>query len=411
MSVNLNILLADDDPVQCRLLESQLSDMGKKPKIVKSGKEAVKALTSGDKYDVVLLDLMMPDMTGIEVLKAVRAQIPDTAFIMLTANGSVNTVVEAMQAGATDFLVKPASPERIKISVQNAVKVRTLQTEIVRLKKQGGGEFQFNDLIAESPVMRKILKLAERAAGSDIPVLIDGESGTGKEVMARAIQSASRRGKAPFVTVNCGALPANLVESILFGHEKGSFTGATDKHTGKFQEADNGTIFLDEVGELPLEAQVKLLRTLQEGEVDPVGSKKSVKINVRILSATNRDLYEMVKEGKFREDLYYRLNVFQMTLPPLRSRSEDLQALIKRFIAKFSAEEDKNVIGVTTEAEAALLSYEWPGNIRQLENVIFRAVVMTDDDLLALEDFPNFIIDALADGPKPLAKPKTKKAS
>ncbi len=395
MSVNLKILLADDDPVQCRLLESHLTEMGCKTKIVKSGKEAVKALTGKERYDAALLDLMMPDMTGIEVLHEVRALTPDTAYIMLTSNGSVTTVVEAMRAGATDFLVKPAAPERIKISIQNAVKVRSLQTELTRLKKQQTEGVGFEDLIASGAAMAKVLKLAERAARSDIPVLIDGESGTGKEVMARAIQSASKRAKAPFITVNCGALPINLVESILFGHEKGSFTGATDRHPGKFLEADGGTLFLDEVGELPADTQVKLLRTLQEGEIDPVGAKKSVKVNVRILSATNRDLYEMVKAGKFREDLYYRLNVFQITLPALHKRKEDLELLIKRFIEKFSAEEDKVITGVTAEVETALMNYDWPGNIRQLENVIFRAVVMADNNILCLDDFPNFIADSL----------------
>ena len=237
------------------------------------------------------------------------------------------------------------------------------------------------------------MKLASRAAGSNIPVLIDGESGTGKEVMARAIRANSQRKTAPFVTVNCGAIPANLVESTLFGHEKGAFTGATDKYLGKFQEADGGTIFLDEVGELPLDMQVKLLRVLQEGEVDPVGAKRPVKINVRILSATNRDLYEMIGSGDFREDLFYRLNVFQLTLPPLRERKEDLRRLSYHFLEKIAEEEGKNILGIEEDAEEAILNYSWPGNIRQLENIIFRAVVLADGDHLTKDDFPCHIVN------------------
>jgi DNA-binding NtrC family response regulator len=232
------------------------------------------------------------------------------------------------------------------------------------------------------------MRLAERAAKSNIPVLIEGESGVGKEILARAIQGSSdRRGKA-FVTVNCGAIPENLVESTLFGHEKGSFTGATEKHVGKFVEASGGTLFLDEIGELPLDAQVKLLRAIQEGEVDPVGGRKSVRVDIRLISATNKSLLDLVKQGRFREDLYYRLNVFPMTLPPLRGRREDIPDLVRSFIARFAAEEGKRVRGISDEAMGLLARYDWPGNVRQLENALFRAVVLADGDELDVTEFP-----------------------
>ena len=236
--------------------------------------------------------------------------------------------------------------------------------------------------------MARTVRLAERAAKSNIPILIEGESGVGKELMARAIQGSSERRGKPFVTVNCGALPETLVESILFGHEKGSFTGATEKHVGKFAEANGGTLFLDEIGELSLEAQVKLLRALQEGEIDPVGARRSVKVDVRLISATNQNLIELVKAGRFREDLFYRLNVFPISIPPLRARACDVPDLAMRFLARFCAEEGKRIRGISAEALALLSAYDWPGNVRQLENAVFRAVVLADKDELTTAEFP-----------------------
>jgi DNA-binding NtrC family response regulator len=236
--------------------------------------------------------------------------------------------------------------------------------------------------------MARVIRLAERAAKSNIPVLIEGESGVGKELMARAIQGGSERRGKPFVTVNCGALPENLIESILFGHEKGAFTGATEKHIGKFVEANGGTLFLDEIGELPLDAQVKLLRALQEGEIDPVGARRPVKVDFRLVSATNQNLIDLVKRGKFREDLFYRLNVFPITIPPLRARASDVPDLARRFMARFCAEEGKRIRGLSSEAHALLGAYDWPGNVRQLENAVFRAVVLADGDELTTAEFP-----------------------
>jgi DNA-binding NtrC family response regulator len=384
------VLIVDDDPVQRRLLEAAIARIGLSTLTAPGGGPALELLFSpkGEQISLMLLDLMMPDVDGIEVLTKLRAVNPDLPVIVLTAKGGIDSAVEAMRAGASDFLVKPASPERIKVSLQNALKLGVLSGEVSRLKKKQQNRLAFDDLIGKSSQMRQVIRLGERAAQSCIPILIEGESGVGKELIARAIQGCSERAGKPFVTVNCGAIPENLIESILFGHERGAFTGASDKHLGKFQEADGGTLFLDEIGELRLDMQVKLLRALQQGEIDPVGAKRPVKVDVRIISATNRDLAELTREGRFREDLYYRLNVFPVLIPPLRDRREDVPALAEYFVARFAVEENKPVAGFTPDALELLNSYSWPGNVRQLENTIFRAVVLCDTDALDVADFP-----------------------
>ena len=342
----------------------------------------------GDQISCMLLDLVMPDMNGLEVLARLRANNGALPVIVLTAQGGIDSAVEAMRAGANDFLVKPASPERIGVSIRNQLRIGTLSGEVTRLRKKSENRLKFEDLVASSSEMRAVFRLGQRAAQSTIPILIEGESGSGKELVARAIQGSSDRAGKAFITVNCGAIPENLVESILFGHEKGSFTGATDRHAGKFQEADAGTLFLDEIGELRSDMQVKLLRALQEGEVDPVGAKRPVKVDVRIISATNRDLSELTRSGQFREDLYYRLNVFPIRVPPLRDRKDDIPALARYFIERFAGEENKSVAGLSDEARDLLERFNWPGNVRQLENTIFRAVVLSDASLLEVCDFP-----------------------
>lgn len=384
------ILIVDDDPTQRRLLQAALERQGFVARMAQDGEQALGMLTGPGLggVDLVLLDLVMPGLSGAEVLREIRARTPDLPVIVLTAHGGIETVVQAMQSGASDFFVKPASPERILVSVRNSLKITELKGEVSRLKRKADGQVLFEDLIAEAPVMRNVLKMAKRAASSAIPVLILGESGVGKELLARAIHGASERAGKPFVAVNCGAIPESLVESILFGHERGAFTGAVDRHQGKFQEANGGTLFLDEVGELPIDMQVKLLRALQESEVDPVGSKRPVKVDVRILSATNRDLSTLVSEGRFREDLYYRLNVFPVEAPPLRERREDIPALVSHFIQRFNAEEGKTLQGASAATLSLLQISDWPGNVRQLENAIFRAVVLCDGAELQIEDFP-----------------------
>jgi DNA-binding NtrC family response regulator len=382
------VLVVDDDPTQRRLIQAVLEREGFGVAQAEGGEDALARLASGGAADVVILDLNMPGISGMETLKEMRARGYGAPVIVLTATGGVEVVVKAMQAGAQDFFIKPASPERIIVSIRNALQMGDLSAEVQRLKKVKGGEFSFNDLVGDSPAMTQVKRMGERAAKSSIPVLILGESGVGKEVIARAMHGASERHAKPFVAVNCGALPENLVESILFGHEKGAFTGAVDKHLGKFQEASGGTLFLDEVGELPLDIQVKLLRALQESEIDPVGSKRSVRVDVRIVSATNRDLAQAVKEGGFREDLYYRLNVFPVEAPPLRERREDIPALVAHFIRRFNVEEGKRVLGVTPETMAMLQDHDWPGNVRQLENAVYRAIVLSEAPYLMPYDFP-----------------------
>jgi DNA-binding NtrC family response regulator len=381
------ILVVDDDPTQRRLIQAVLEREGLNVVHAENGEQAIDRLVGGG-ADAVMLDLVMPGLGGLETLKEMRARGFAQPVIVLTATGGIDTVVQAMQAGAQDFFIKPASPERIMVSIRNALQLGDLKGEVDRLKKRSSGAISFDDLIGTSPAMTMVKRLGERAARSGIPILILGESGVGKEVIARAVHGASDRAGKPFVAVNCGALPENLVESILFGHERGSFTGATDKHLGKFQEASGGTLFLDEIGELPLDMQVKLLRALQEGEIDPIGSKRPVRVDVRIISATNRDLAQRINDGLFREDLYYRLNVFPIEAPSLRERREDIPALVEHFIRRFNVEEGKRVIGATAETLALLAAYDWPGNVRQLENAVYRAIVLADAPYLQPYDFP-----------------------
>ncbi|PXA88741.1 sigma-54-dependent Fis family transcriptional regulator [Caulobacter sp. D4A] len=382
------VLVVDDDPTQRRLIQAVLEREGFAVSHAESGDAAMAHLAAGAPADVILLDLVMPGLPGQEALKEMRARGYAQPVIVLTASGGVDTVVKAMQAGATDFFIKPASPERITVSIRNALSMGDLKGEVDRLNKRVSGRTTFADLIGSSPAMTMVKRIGERAAKSSIPVLITGESGVGKELIARAVHGSSDRAGKPFVAVNCGAIPENLVESILFGHEKGSFTGASDKHSGKFKEADGGTLFLDEVGELPLDVQVKLLRALQEGEIDPIGSKRSVKVDVRIVSATNRDLSAAVKQGLFREDLYYRLNVFPVEAPSLRERREDIPALVEAFVRRFNVEEGKRVVGASPETLQILCAFDWPGNVRQLENAVYRAIVLADAPYLQPYDFP-----------------------
>jgi len=386
------VLVVDDDPAQRRILEEMIKRLGYETRIAQSGDQAISILESADvdELSLVLLDLVMPDTDGMAVLERVGLKANTPPIIVQTAHGSIDTAINAMRAGAVDFVVKPASPERLDVSIKSALKIEALQGEITRIKKRQDGTLSFSDLVLQSDSMNRVIALGRRAAASNanIAVLIEGESGVGKELIARAIQGESARSGKPFVTVNCGAIPENLVESILFGHEKGSFTGAVDKRIGKFQEADGGTLFLDEVGELPLDAQVKLLRALQEGEVEPVGGKRPVKVDFRLIAATNRDMIQLVKDGKFREDLYYRLNVYPIHVPPLRERIADVPELANYFLARFAAEEGKRITGMTDEARRLLAAYSWPGNVRQLENAVFRAVVLADGSELTVAEFP-----------------------
>jgi DNA-binding NtrC family response regulator len=397
----VTILIADDDAVQRRLVENMVQKCGYEPLVVESGDAAVALLTAPDAptIDGVVLDLVMPGLDGLGVLARLRDAGLNIPVIVQTAHGGIDNVVSAMRAGALDFVVKPVGFERLQVSLRNALNTSALKGELQRIRHSREGRLTFADIITRSEAMAGVLRTAQKAAASSIPVLVEGESGVGKELFARAIHGSGERKSKPFVAVNCGAIPDNLVESILFGHEKGAFTGATERHMGKFVEASGGTLFLDEVGELPLAAQVKLLRALQEGTVEAVGGRKPVKVDVRIISATNRKLLDLVKNGAFREDLFYRLHVLPLTIPSLRMRREDIPHLLRHFLARFSAEENRTIGGISGEAVAHLTQLDWPGNIRQLENAVYRAVVMSEGDQLGLADFPQAMGQAAPDVP------------
>jgi DNA-binding NtrC family response regulator len=392
------VLIVDDDPVQRRLLEGMLHKFGYEAVALDNGEAALDLLggPDGGRIDCMILDLVMPNLDGLGVLARLRQAGIKLPVIVQTAHGGIDNVVSAMRAGAIDFVVKPVGAERLQVSLRNALNTSALEGELARLKHSRAGTLGFADIITRSANMATVIRVADKAAASTIPVLISGESGVGKELIARAIHGTGERRSRPFVAVNCGAMPENLVESILFGHEKGSFTGATERHTGKFVEASGGTLFLDEVGELPAAAQVKLLRAVQEGEVEPVGARRAVKVDVRIISATNRDLIADVKAGRFREDLFYRLHVFPITVPPLRERPADIPALARHFLARFAAEEGKRIRLIAPEALQLLTAFPWPGNIRQLENALFRAVVLADGDSVGIGEFPQIAAQASA---------------
>ena len=384
------ILVVEDDPIQRRLLRNAIERHGHVAHMAENGRFGLEILKrNSEQINVIVLDLMMPEMNGIEFLGALSDMGTDLPVIVQTGQGGIETVVQAMRAGAFDFVVKPVSPERIAASIANALKLDQREARARAGRRSRSSTISFDDIVSASPAMMRVIDLAQRAAQSNIPVVLEGESGVGKELVARAIQAASDRAGKPFVTVNCGAIPHNLVESILFGHEKGAFTGAAERHVGKFMEADGGTLFLDEVGDLPLEVQVKLLRAVQQGEIETVGARVAQKVNVRLISATNKDLIEEVKAGRFREDLYYRLNVFPITMPALRRRKEDIPYLARAFADRFAHEQKLgHSLSISPGAVALLTAYDWPGNIRQLENAIFRAVVLSEGSELIEADFP-----------------------
>ncbi len=384
------ILIIDDDPVQRRLLDAAVTRFGFSALTAENGRIGLDRLQAALPGEIaaIVLDLGMPELNGIEVLEAMGRAGLSTPVIVQTAQGTIDTAVSAMRLGAFDFVVKPVAPERLKGAIETAIKVGALHGKAKARGATRGEHALELDALGASPAMRRTTDLARKAAATDMPILIEGETGVGKEILARAIRAAGARRDKPFVTVNCGAIPQHLVESILFGHEKGAFTGATEKHLGKFAEANGGTLFLDEVGELPLDAQVKLLRAIQEGEVDPVGARQTVKVDVRLISATNRDLAARTADGRFRQDLYYRLNVLALCVPPLRARTSEIAKLADTFLDQARSAAPVTPSGVSPEANRLLESYDWPGNIRQLQNVIFRAAVLAEENLLEAADFP-----------------------
>ncbi|MDB2683206.1 sigma-54 dependent transcriptional regulator, partial [Alphaproteobacteria bacterium] len=335
---------------------------------------------------LIIMDLDMPVMDGRETLSHIARDYPNVPVIVLTGSKNMNDAVDVMKNGAFDFLFKPLEQERLLVSARNGLKMSLMSQEINRLKRKTDGALTFSDLIGHAKGLATSITIGTKAATNTLPVLIAGETGTGKEMFAQAVHGESERATNPFVAVNCGALPEKLVESTLFGHEKGAFTGAVDKALGKFQEASGGSLFLDEIGELPLEAQVKLLRALQQKEVEPVGAAKAVKVDVRVISATNRDLAQEVKEGRFREDLYFRLNVLQIKLPALRERPEDIEDIANYFIDMFCASHQSTPKTLCDDALMKLKSYSWPGNVRELENMMNRSMALCDHDKIQSED-------------------------
>ncbi len=379
------ILIADHDPVQRRLLEAMVRRFGYQSETVETGQAALARLSATDEpaVSLLILDLFLTDLGGLAVMAELRDRRITLPVIVETVSSQIDLVMSAMRAGAHDFVVQPVGAERLHVSIKNALRFRALQDETRRATRRSAGAIGFRHIFTQSEDMARAIRLGERAARAHLPVLIEGEAGVGKHLFARAIQSASDRRGRPFLSVNCAALAPEQADLLLFGCETGS-----DKAQGKFAEAHGGALFLDEVGLLPLPLQAKLLRLIQDGEIDVPGMKRPAKIDVRLISATSQNLIEQVKAGLFREDLYYRLNVFPVTLPPLRARAVDIGGLAQRFAQRFAAEEGKPIRGVSAEALHLLSRYEWPGNVRQLENAVFRAVVLSEADELGVAEFP-----------------------
>lgn len=387
MSHQVRILVVDDDEITCNLLEEVLSKEGYGVDRALSGREAIDK-GDGGPYDVVLTDIRMLEVDGMEVLKAYRKKSPETAIIMMTAFGSIETAIQAIKEGAYDYVSKPFKLDEIRLTIRHALEHKRLVQENFLYRQELITKYQLDNIVGRSPQMLQLYKTIARVADSRSTVLIIGESGTGKELVARAIHFNSQRAPMPFVAVDCGSLAETLLESELFGHVRGAFTGAIASKKGLFEEADNGTCFLDEVGDISLSMQTKLLRVLQEHEIKRVGGRETIKIDVRIVAATNKNLEELVEEGKFREDLFYRLNVVSVQLPPLRERAEDIPLLASHFLKKYAAENNKPISRISPEATNHLTRYRWPGNVRELENVIERAMALSQHTVILPEDLP-----------------------
>ncbi len=381
-----NILVVDDDPLMLDFLREALARQGYRVDTAEDGEEALKKVKVGE-YDLVITDVRMPGVDGMTVLESVRRDFPETDVVVITAYGTIRNAVEAMRKGAYDYLTKPVSVDEVELVVSRALERRKLIRENVRLRQELERVQGLRTLVGQSPAIRKVLGMVEMVAPTKATVLIQGESGTGKELVADAIHRLSPRKDGPFVKVNCAALPEGLVESELFGHEKGAFTHAVRRSRGRFELADGGTLLLDEIGEISPSVQVKLLRVLQEGVFERVGGEESLQVDVRVIATTNRDLWKAVQEGKFREDLFYRLNVVPIYIPPLRERKEDIPLLVQHFLKKYGTREGKEGLTVSERAMKMLMEYNWPGNVRELENAVERAVILAKGKVLKPEHF------------------------
>lgn len=394
---HIRILVVDDELIVRESLIGWLKKGGYDVDSASSGAEALERLKEKE-YDLVFIDIKMPDMNGIDVLKNLKESSPNTLVIMITAYGSVETAVEAMKLGASDYLMKPFEPEHLVLLVEKLLQQKKIIEENLFLREQVSKRTKYQELIGSAPCMQKLFEMIEEVAAVDSPVLIQGETGTGKELIAKAIHSKSPRRFGPFVAINCGAFPEGLLETELFGHEVGAFTGAVKARKGRIEIAHGGTLFLDEIGEIPLKMQVDLLRVLEEKRFQRVGGREYIPVDFRFISATHKNLEEEIRQGRFRKDFYFRLNVIEIYVPPLRERKEDIPLLAQHFLQKFRRETNKPVTIISKEALNLLTSYDWPGNVRELENAIERAVVLAKSRTLTKDDFsfllrPRFLYD------------------
>ena len=387
MKKRAKILIVDDEAIVRESLHDWLTDTGYQVSTAEDGPQALEILEK-EKLGIIIADLVMPGMDGIELMKRAKEIVPNVEVIIITAYGSIPTAISAIREGAYDYIEKPFCPERAELLIEKVVERQGLIEENLSLHQRLEERYRFENIIAKSPKMQRVIEVIKIVAKSNTTVLITGESGTGKELVARALHSQSHRQGKPFIAVSCAALPESLLESELFGHERGSFTGAYAQKKGKFEIANRGTLFLDEIGEMSANIQVHLLRVLEEKEFTRVGGNELIKVDVRVISATNRDIKRAVANGQFREDLYYRLNVVTIELPLLRERKEDIPLLAQHFLKKFALENQKDITGFSPEATDFLLNYEWPGNVRELENAIERAVILAQNPSIQVTDLP-----------------------
>ena len=403
------ILIVDDEPKICGILSALIEKQGAEVKVVHTGEDALE-INPVFLPRVILLDMMMPGMNGLECLEKLKTQFEwESKVIIMTANGEVRSAVDAMKKGAFDYLQKPFDNDELLAVIDRALEMATLAHRVKQLEDQLDQTFGFDSIVGASGKIRSVFARMHKLAIAEGTVLVTGESGTGKELVVRAIHQASRRKKNPFMVVNCGAIPAGLIESEFFGYEAGTFTDAKRSREGKFEAAHGGTLFLDEVGDLPLEAQVKLLRVLEEGEFMRLGSNASVKVDVRVMAATNQDLSTMVEKGTFRADLFWRLNVLSLNVCPLRDRREDIPLLIDHFLEKFAASLTREIPSVSEDAMEILTGYNWPGNIRELQNCIYSAVAMLDSNQIEVDDLPSTLFSS-PDGTAVAAPPSGRKS-
>jgi DNA-binding NtrC family response regulator len=394
MRKRTRILVVDDESIVRESLHDWLSGVGYDVEVAASGEEAIQIIKR-KKVKIMLADLVMPGMDGIELMKKAKKMVPTISTVIITAHATIETAIKAIREGAHDYVEKPFCPEKVELLIGKLVEHQNLIEENISLRKQIKDRFQFEGIIAKSPKMMNVIGLVKTVAPTNATVLITGETGTGKEVVARAIHHLSRRRNKPFIVTSCAALPESLLESELFGHEKGAFTGATERKKGKFEAGHKGTLFLDEIGEINANTQIHLLRALEEKKITRIGSNEEVDVDVRVITATNKDLRKQVKDGKFREDLYYRLKVVAIDLPPLKERREDILPLAEHFLKKYTEENNKGPINLSPEVIEFMLHYSWPGNVRELENMIEHGVILTKDKAINLSELPQDIIQPI----------------